>query len=89
MPQTRWEQRSPGSVHVPQLALQQTLPGAHCVVPHATPCGVAEAVGAADVAGGADALAVTAAFVSIEPLPDAPVSNARAPASSTSMGGST
>jgi hypothetical protein len=76
MPHTSCEQRSPGFTHVPQLALQQTCPGAHWAEPHVT------VAGAADADGPAEALA--AALVSAG-TPFAPA----APFSPTSIGGPT
>ena len=48
IPHTCCEHFSPGLVHVPQLALQHTWPGAHCTWPHCTGGGRAELAGAAD-----------------------------------------
>lgn len=87
MPHMRCEQRSPGSTQVPQLALQQTLPGAHWVEPHVTTGGAAEAEGAADATGTADALAAEA--TPAVTLPASAVAAMRAPPSSNSIGGST
>jgi hypothetical protein len=82
MPHTSSEQRSPGLTHVPQLALQQTLPGAHCVAPHITPGGAAAALGASDADALADALAALAALA-------APAAALASRSPSTSLGGST
>lgn len=83
MPHTACEQRSPGAAHVPQLALQHTLPDGQVAAPQGTGGGGAALDEAAGVAaegtgagGDAEALALAEALGTF-------------PLSSSSMGGST
>src|SRR5688500_11413958 len=80
MPQTSWSQVCPGSAHVPQLALQQTLPAGHVVLPHVGPVPGVDAFAAIRV-GEASGGAASGTWAS------SPASVAAGPASEGGAGG--